>query len=66
MAVKRVAEEEDKEQKAAPPVGSPQAIIAALRAAPKVSREEVEDLLALIDEGMGPADYKNPLRLERP
>ena len=39
--------------------GSPQAILAALKASPPVSQEDVQELLRLIDEG------KQPIRFDK-
>lgn len=41
--------------------GSPQAILAALKASPPVRHEDIEELLRLIDEGKRPVRYDNPL-----
>lgn len=41
--------------------GSPQAVLAALKASPPVSHEDVVELLRLIEEGKRPVRYDNPL-----
>jgi hypothetical protein len=43
------------------PIGSPQAVLEALRASPPVRHEDVVELLRLIDEGKRPVRYDNPL-----
>lgn len=41
--------------------GSPQALLAAMRAAPHVSHEAAEELRRIIEEGKQPVDWSNPL-----
>jgi len=46
--------------------GSPQAILAALKASPPVSHEDVQELLRLIDDGKRPVRYENPFKKPKP
>jgi hypothetical protein len=41
--------------------GSPQAVLAAAKARPHVTQEDVAELLRLIDEGRQPVRYESPL-----
>ncbi|MBM4039463.1 MAG: hypothetical protein FJ290_13205 [Planctomycetes bacterium] len=43
------------------PIGSPQAVLEALRESPPVRHQDVVELLRLIDEGKRPVRYDNPL-----
>jgi len=48
-----------------PAPGSVLAILTALRTAPKVSSEAVDELNRMIEEGKRPVSYANPLRKKR-
>jgi hypothetical protein len=45
--------------------GSPQAILAAIDAAPHVAPEDVDELMRLIEEGKRPTRFDNPLTRRR-
>jgi hypothetical protein len=45
--------------------GSPQAVVAAMDAAPHVKPEDVEELMRCIEEGKRPVHYDNPLARKR-
>ena len=45
--------------------GSPQAILAAMDAAPHVAPEDVDELMRLIEEGKRPTRFDNPLTRRR-
>lgn len=47
------------------PQSSPQAVLAALKASPPVSHEDVMELLKLIEEGKRPVRHDNPLTRRR-
>ena len=44
----------------APRRGSPQAVLEAVKGHPRVSREDVDELMRLIEEGSQPAEFVDP------
>jgi hypothetical protein len=47
------------------PRGSPQAVLAAIDAPPRIKPEDVNELMLLIEEGKRPVRYDNPLTRNR-
>lgn len=48
-----------------PPIGSPQAVLEALRAAPHLKHEDVVEFVRLIEEGKRPARFGDPFERAR-